>query len=175
MSKKLPESIEVIRLARAEQALSGVIPVADMPRLCTSLADTQGEVYVELECGIDSEGLVFIKGQLQTELHLVCQRCLQTMSLVMGSDFVVSPVVNDSQAKNLPVYYEPALMDEDERLSLTGLIEDEIILQLPIIAMHDPQQCPVSLGAVNDIVEIVEEEKISPFAKLEALKQRGGN
>lgn len=174
MSKKLPEFIEVIRLAKAEQKLSGVVPVAAMPRLGLSLADMQGEVSAALECGIDSEGLVYIKGQLQTELHVVCQRCLQTMLLAMGSDFVVSPVVNDSQAKNLPVYYEPALMGEDERLSLTGLIEDEIILQLPIIAMHDPQQCPVSLNAVNDIVEIVEEEKVNPFAKLEALKQKGG-
>ncbi len=55
-------------------------------------------------------------------------------------------------------------------LDLRELIEDELLLALPIVPRHEV--CPVPLVAPADAAELVE-EKPNPFAALAALKRSG--
>jgi len=89
------------------------------------------------------------------------------------SDFVLGVAKTLDDANALPEHYEPALAVENN-LALREVIEDEIILNLPIIPRHEPEDCKVKLPLTDSGWE--EHEKGSnPFRVLESLKQKRGN
>jgi len=81
-------------------------------------------------------------------------------------------VFNDEQAQNLPRTYEPLLV-EDEKLVVLDVVEEELILSLPMFAYHDA--CEVDGYKQTEEAEVAaeelaEEKKPNPFEVLSALK-----
>jgi uncharacterized protein len=141
------------------------------------LLERSGEVIVSLEFGIDAEGIRYLKGRLQTVVVLECQRCLQSTQTPIDADFALGLVQSIEMAEKLPSHYEPLLVESDS-LFLRDIIEDELLLALPLVAMHDESQCiDVNQQAAdankrnND--DRGESEKANPFAALAALKSNG--
>jgi uncharacterized protein len=172
---RLPVHIDPFRMAETRRLLQGNIALAEMARLGESLQDSDGEVSISLEFGIDNEGIRFIRGQIQAEVSLVCQRCLETMRYPIDSEFMLGLVRSSTEAENLPSQYEP-LMVEDEPLFLRDIIEDELLLALPIVAMHAPEVCGAELNPVPQSEEAQEDKDTgaaagdNPFAVLADLK-----
>ena len=192
MSKRLPEFIEPLRLVDKRKTLQGQLALSKMKRLASSLSENasdKSDVEVELHFGVDDSGLPNIRGKLVAMLQLTCQRCMQPMSYQVEAQVSLAIVQNDVQAKKLPERYEPILVGEDE-VSLSELVEDELLLALPAIAMHEMDQCPVSdelkllqagkistdanSGVVSNEMAGTrqESEKPNPFAVLEQLKKK---
>lgn len=165
----LPDYIDVLRLAQSDDEFRGVISLAKMERLALKLHDTDGKIQIKLKFGRDVEGLSYIIGHIQGKLPLVCQRCIQPMSHTIDYGFALSPVWTDEQARKLPNKYEALMLPEDEKVVLAELIEDELILQLPILVMHEAEDCQWQPSGNDDILEI-ETEKPNPFAALAVLK-----
>ncbi len=161
----LPKQVEPRRLAEQAGSLQGTLPVAGMERLVSLLQTDAGEVRCQLDFTRDVEGLVTITTDLSTSVQLQCQRCLSNVDVAIEANAVLSPVSTDDEAANLPERYE-ALMLEGDTVTLSDMIEDEIILQLPIIAMHEEQECSVKIA--NN--EQSSEEKPNPFQVLADLK-----
>jgi len=172
---RLPVHIDPFRMAETRRLLQGQIALADMARLGESLQNTTGEVSVSLEFGIDNEGIRFIHGHIQAEVGLVCQRCLELMRYPIDSEFMLGLVRSTSEAEALPSHYEPLLVD-DEPLFLRDIIEDELLLALPIVAMHAPEECSVELNPTPQAEQAQEENDTgaaageNPFAALADLK-----
>ncbi len=94
-------------------------------------------------------------------LELVCQRCL-------GSVEHVVEVRSELELATDPQFIESADDDIDRVLATrsmdpVGLVEDELILVLPMVPMHE------SCGSAH----ATETKKPSPFAALAALKKTG--
>jgi uncharacterized protein len=172
-SERLPVHIDPFRMAETRRLLEGTIALAEMARLGESLQDTAGEVSVSLEFGIDNEGIRFIRGRIQAEVSLECQRCLETMRYPIDSEFMLGLVRSSTEAETLPSHYEPLLV-EDGPLFLRDIIEDELLLALPIVAMHAPEACGVELNAMPQPDEAQEDDGEAagdnPFAALADLK-----
>jgi uncharacterized protein len=111
---------------------------------------------------------------MQAQLPLRCQRCLQPM--LTEIDTKVALVVLDSepsqnsqnsQNEELPVGYETITLTSTQ-VSLITLIEDELILALPIVAMHTA--CPSN--ECQYVSSIAEDKtlKNNPFQVLSQLK-----
>lgn len=72
----------------------------------------------------------------------------------------------------LPESYELIQLDENGEFDLNELIEDELILSLPIVAMHPLEECPMA-GAQMTWGEIdPADERPNPFAVLTSLKRK---
>ena len=76
------------------------------------------------------------------------------------------------QAEALPEAYEPIEVNEFGEIDLLAMVEDEIILSLPVVPVHDSEHCEVSeadmvFGELPD-----EAQKPNPFAVLASLKRK---
>ncbi len=174
--ERLPVHIDPLRMAEAGRLLEGRYSLAEMDRLHDSLLDSSGKVTVSLEFGIDAEGIRYMKGRLQSELTLECQRCLQAMQAPIDVEFALGLVRSNDAAEQLPSHYEPLLVESDA-LFLRDIIEDELLLALPLVALHDESQCidvnARAAAAQRNQDDRGEDKKAKPFAALAALKSNG--
>lgn len=172
MSKQLPETIDPLRLARHGQSLSGVLPVAHLRRIAPMLADVDDQIDFELQFSQDGQGVPCVEGRVRGELSMICQRCLQTVSIEVNASVNLGIAASEEQAERLPEDYEPLLVG-DEPLVLKELLEDEVILALPVAPMHPEGACASTLvadGVSMEQDEPVAEARANPFSVLEKLK-----
>lgn len=137
----LPGNIDPWRLAAESGRLEGVLALAALPRLAAALNRTDGAVTVALAAGIDPGGVRFIAGTLQTQVELVCQRCLGLLSWPLDVGVSLGLVHSEAEADRLPEKYEPLLAPEGVA-RVADLVEDELLLALPQIPRHaDASDC----------------------------------
>ena len=170
MSDQLPKHVDAHRLARQESRLVGTIPVSRLARLGAFLSDHRGTAEAELQFGMDPGGIEFVRGRVQAELALVCQRCLEPLTEWVRAEFCLGLAASEALAARLSEVYEPVLVG-DEPLGTWELIEDELILALPIVPRHEPQQCAAQVP--REPKAEPGEERPNPFAALEQLKHKG--
>lgn len=165
---QLPQDINPFSMADRRAEIRGALEISNMDRLAPFLSKLAGQAEISLNFGRDERGVAYIKGCVKAALLLTCQRCMQAFTVNVDIAVALSPVVDDNQAVALEGDYEP-LMVVDQRVSLMGLVEDELILALPTVAMHEPDQCPVKVP--EDESDKVLEKGPNPFAVL-ANKKR---
>ena len=169
MSDQLPDTIKPQSLIDTGGQLSGYHKLAAMERLSAMLASNDGIVEARLVFGKDYQGIRFIKGTLKAELLLTCQRCLETVPYPVDLDLSLAILGSEDQAAELPEEYDPLVL-ESQSLSLSTLIEDELILALPIVAMHPESECTNRM--VTDTTDRHNADKPHPFAALAQLKNK---
>ncbi|MCK9532060.1 MAG: YceD family protein [Gammaproteobacteria bacterium] len=164
----MPDKIDPVRLAEARRTLQGELPVAAMTRLVDLLTDDRGTVHVDIQCGVDPEGIRYLRGSLSAEVGMQCQRCLENFRLALNTQFALGVVAHESVAERLPEHYEPLVVGEDP-IFLRDIVEDELILSLPIVPKHPEGQCPAGNGGDEHLDE---ERRENPFAALKVLKTK---
>ncbi|OGT36992.1 MAG: hypothetical protein A3F12_00940 [Gammaproteobacteria bacterium RIFCSPHIGHO2_12_FULL_38_14] len=165
--KFIPEHVDPIRYAEQDLSIQGLVKIAELHRLSALILPSTDDIHVHLQFGVDEQGVIFLKGRLTVKLTLQCQRCMEPFIYEIMPDFTLGIVKTLDEADALPSYYEPVLMEEG-RLSLSTLIEDEVILNLPIIAKHELEHCKVKtpLAGIDSTLQEVK----NPFQVLESLK-----
>ncbi|EKE72214.1 23S rRNA accumulation protein YceD [Gallaecimonas xiamenensis] len=169
---KLPLTLDPVKAAQRRDDYDGMVPVTELTRLMELSEARQGEVDVQLHCGVDAQGLVFTSGKAAVELELVCQRCNGPLSFLAEVDFAYTPVFAKTVIEELPEAYEPVDLDENGEIDVRKLIEDELILALPLVAMHAQDQCAVSSSEMSFGKIEPADERPNPFAVLEQLKKK---
>ena len=175
MSAGLPETLDAWRMLAAQRSFEGVIPLASMPRLCEALEQPDGECSYALEFERGVLDVPYVEVRAQAKLPLVCQRSLKRFLLPVSVVQRLALVRRDGLEAELPEGYEAVLPDADGTIRPLDLIEDELILALPVVPM-DPSGDPVDLTwspaiASLDGVKFEEEPHGSPFAVLADLKR----
>lgn len=167
----IPEHIDPYRYAEQNLTLEGYVKMANMGRLRPNLAvggDDQ-KIAVTLRFGRDEQGVANVHGHLKADVPLQCQRCMEPYNYEIITDFVLGVVSTLDEANALPEHYEPVLTKEGH-LALWDLIEDELILNLPIIPKHEPEQCKVKASSAASGWKAGEEK--NPFKVLNSLKDK---
>ncbi len=173
MSQQLPEQIDPFRLARQRRVITGELPLHRMKRLEPLVSDASGGVAnVALEFGTDDMGVKFVHGRVTAALGMTCQRCLQPILQNVDAQFSLGLVTTRREADLLPPHYDPLLVEQDH-IPLVDVVEDELLLALPIVAMHEEGACSAAHGAHEVVPEDMKQK--SPFAILEQLKPRAGS
>lgn len=168
--ERLPVHIDPIRFAETGRELKGRIAFSEMERLSTMLHESSGEAEVELNFGVDHEGIRFMRGRIRAEVKLQCQRCLGALPLAIDTEMVLG-IVSERDPRELPSYYEPLPVGA-EPIFLRDIIEDELILSLPIVPKHADGQCPKQPnGGAEDSRESHSATEGNPFAVLAGLKR----
>jgi uncharacterized protein len=161
----LPKQIDPIQLAEHKTALKGELCLSDMVRLNEILLDKKGIARIDLNFGKDAADIAYVRGSIKTEFKLSCQRCSGPMSLALEIAVALSPVRTDEEAQQLPKEYDPLILTDDT-LQLITLVEEEILLSVPIVPKHSVTECPSQSSHIE-----WEEEKDTgnPFADLKKL------
>lgn len=172
--------IEPFELAAQRRTLEGQLSVSAMPRLIQSLstddAEEIGRYHVDyvLNFGVDEGGVPGVTGTVQTALPIECQRCLETMEFPVSLDIRLALVKSRESAQQLPENYDPLLVSQDIEISVESIIEDELILALPQVAMHEIKDCPKGESFRNTGDGAAENgaapQRENPFAMLAQLK-----
>lgn len=139
----LPKYVDPFRLCKQQAVLTGEVRLSDLPRVQAILDQGEGTALVTLIFGDGVDRLFLIKGDLKTVLSLNCEWCNGALQYEMNVSFSWCPVTSDAQAKTLPDACDPVLL-VDEQLMLLELIEDEILLNLPMVARHPEGKCTAS-------------------------------
>lgn len=163
---KTPDNIaDVFRFAAGQCSMNFEVPLAAFERLADQLVSSDGVVVCQVQGFQDPERGAIIELQLAGKLVLRCQRCLTGLDWDLAVRTRLQPI-RPGQA--LP---EDELEDDevdafevDGELDVHALIEDEIILALPIAPRHDECGTLRPEGAAS---------KESPFAVLAGLRGNG--
>jgi uncharacterized protein len=172
MSKRFPDRLDPWRFADLGKEFGGELPLETFARLSACLLKPTGNVSFKLVFGRDQERRAILSGWLNAVLSLQCQRCLEEVNHPIDIRLSVAFVKGMDEAEMLPDDLDPCLV-EDDQVDFRDLLEDELLLALPQVAMHDPGVChaPVS-GVVGETpIEHSEQERKNPFAALAELKR----
>ncbi len=173
MSTHLQDYIKPLSFCDRGERLKGIIPLAGMSRLVDSLRHQNGEVEIDLAFDIDSQGCKVVRGHLKTNLALECQRCMKVVVTRIETDISLAFVDSEAAGKQLSSEYDPYILDEPT-IVVRELVEDELILALPIVTFHPVEECAVAvLQPVEEIYipQPAEEKKPNPFSALAGLKK----
>jgi uncharacterized protein len=166
--------LDIVSAARDGSTLAGTERLAGFERLREGDAAPQGEVQWSAQAsqrprsGAAPE--VRLRLRAAADIERICQRCLQPVRLPLEvqRDFLL--VAGEAQAAALD-----ADNDQEDVLELTrpfdlqALIEDELLLALPLVPRHE--QCPQPLGSVAYDAPPADEAPPHPFAALAALRR----
>ncbi len=162
-------NVDVFDLARRGEPCSGAISTRAMPRLQSGLVGAETTVNYTWQGFTDARQRPAAHLQLQAHLQLPCTHCEQPVPFELDAqrDYYFVRDERALQAIAVDDADEEPLVG-DTHFDLAGLIEDELILALPIAPRHDACQRQI------ETTEQVQTTGQRPFAVLEGLKSRRG-
>ncbi len=168
MSSVPPGRVDVAREVQARRVYEGSLPLGSLRRLVGSLATDEGSVRYRVAFTQDALGASCIELHVEAGLSLVCQRSLEVFKLQLKIDQRLGVIAGETEEASLPADCEPLLAPDGE-VSIAEVIEDELILALPVVPLKPgtPLQWidPASTEPVDD------SEADNPFAVLGTLKR----
>lgn len=173
MFERLPDWVDPARLAARAREINGFLPLSEMPRLAPVLADTAGGASARFMFTRGAGRHDRVEGRIRTTLHLRCERCLETMDWPVDQAFAASLVSGDTAVAG-SADEDDTIRVEAQGLSLHTLLEDELLLSLPIVALHPPGTACAAAAyrefRQGDVVEARRESGDNPFSVLKSLK-----
>jgi len=173
MSLQMPVLVDPWRLVDLRKRFFGAVPLTAFPRLVALLGDPAGEITFELRFERDEQGRPVVRGGCRGTLRLRCQRCLGEMEYPVDAEIGLGVVSGLGEAERLPRHLDPLLVLEPEIKPLE-ILEDELLLALPDVPMHDPKACRGSTwgsGKTESDAPGDEQASPGPFSVLAKLKR----
>lgn len=168
MSRDFPDWVNPDRAAAAGRIFHGSLPLSSMPRLQDLIVgDSGGEVTFTLSFSLTDQRQIRVEVEVEGWLPLRCQRSLETYRHELNSSAVVGIVADEAEMAMLPGEFEP-LVCADRRLKLAELVEEEVLLGLPLVPTSPTSQRIVAEGGDDQ----GETETHRPFDVLATLKKR---
>lgn len=154
--------------ARAGGQREGELAIASFSRLQDSLADTAGHVGYTLRGGQDSRQRPMLELEVAGSLSLHCALCTEPLvyRLALSSRVLIAQpgeVPADDDDPESPEWIEAGPV-----LDLAALVEDEILLGLPLSVRHEQGGCGVTRADGTGA-----KTRDSPFAGLAGLLAPG--
>ena len=169
-----PFRLDVVAFAKEAGELAGRWPLAQFDRIAESAVPGASVTDAdEVSWSARGERRQLRGGDAQTWMHvaaatqvsLECQRCLNPVDVPLKIVRNFLFVHGEDAAAQLDADTEDDVLAITRALDLRELIEDELLLAMPIVPRHDV--CPDPLAAADDALL---EEKPNPFAALASLK-----
>jgi len=191
-----PRALDLFAFCRAGGEAAGEVAARDLPRIIAETAaqapaSAADEVFAyalsgfveeeEGEPGAPATQRLFVDLTVDGRVWLDCQRCLRVFAQDIATDMCFEVVASEEEA-------DAASMDDDEvdvivgarRFDLLTLIEDEVLLALPVAPKHDvcPEVHESLVTGADGLAEPEpeeppeEEKRPSPFAALAGLKTK---
>lgn len=170
MSADVPEMLDAWRMVAARRSFEGRLPLSSLARLRDSLVDTDGEVRFSLDFDRDALQVSYVELRIAAQLPLECQRSLQRFLYPVDIVQRLGLIRDEADEAALPEGYEALLVDGGGELRPAQLVEDELILAVPVIPVMPGTEAMEQDWPAQE----TEQAQASPFAALAALKRPPG-
>jgi uncharacterized protein len=176
-SDPFPEHLDTLKLFTRNGSVTATLPLSRLHRFAEHLLDTNGEVAVDLHFSHDEEQRPVLSGSLRTEVRVSCQRCMETLELELDCELALLVLESEAEVKALQsedAELDALVMDPEQGLDVLAVIEDELLLSLPLVPMHEEADCSEALNAYQrkrEVEESAAEPAQNPFAVLATLKR----
>ena len=162
--------IDPFRFARIGEHLEKLICLSPDGRLEGILAG-ESEIFLTLDGSRHENKRFMLNGHIAGFAKVQCQVCLEQMKLPLDINFRVFPLRSEEQAERLQEEFEPIVINDDNRLALSELVTNELILSMPVASSHieiEGVNCANKDDFTSGKVEV--KKKVSPFAILKSKK-----
>lgn len=177
------ERLDVAGLASANGQIHGTDLLQKYRRLMQEVSGNADELGATIKVEWQAQGdqgeqvegsgaapQVWLHVQAATHLPQVCQRCLADVELALEVDRSYRFVADEATAEAQDDESEEDVLALSREFNLLELIEDELLMALPLVPRHDV--CPIApkMAVADDNFESENGQKPNPFAVLSALK-----
>lgn len=172
-----PPYLDVKHAAQASLHLEGRETLSNYERL---MAETQGgaaenplhwTALAELRSDAAGQPAPWLRLTVATCLPQICQRCLEPVDVAVQLERAFRFVESEAVAEAQDDECEEDLLVTSREFDLAALIEDEVLLALPLVPRHDTCPVKVKMLAVDKDFD-APAEKPNPFAVLAQLKAK---
>ncbi len=158
--------IDALDFVRNTRTHHGKIKLDGFVRLQDYLSDSQGKLEYKVSGTLDKNGKPIIQVTIKGTINLHCQRCLDGLAHVLDIQTAILLVENESELSRLDGTESVDGILAASDTDVLALIEDEIILSLPISPRHREDECSAS-----ELTSSYAIGKKHPFATLATLKK----
>ena len=174
-----PTRLDLKLLAQSGSEISGADMLSKYERLSQEARGLVADPHLdwsalgEMRSAQSGEDQVWLHMTARISMPLVCQRCMGPMDVALD----VSPSFRFVATEEIALAQDEAAEEDvlvfSREFNLAALIEDELLMALPLIPRHDVCPTQVKLSAADAAFDETSVEKINPFsalAKLQGLK-----
>ena len=172
-----PEQLDVRTFARDAAQLAGQAPLPSWERLSkeaqlgVQAPPVSWRAQGELKGQAGNPEEVWLHLQVHSALPLVCQRCLTSVLTPVDVDRSFRFVQDEATAMALDDEAQEDLLVLSREFNLRELVEDEVILAMPLVPVHEVCPAPLPMSATDPLFEQAQVERPNPFAALAGWKQ----
>ncbi len=172
----LPPVLDLRPVAHRAEPVKGQTPVGRFVRLSEGLPELSGDLLVtwrahaEWRAPLAGEPALWLHVQAHGAVPQICQRCLHPFAAEVAVDRWFRFVADEATAAQEDDESEEDVLVLEPRFDLQALIEDELLMALPLVPMHEVCPTPVKTTA-GVLEEAAPDDKPHPFAALAALKK----
>ena len=171
-----PDRLDVKAFAKAGGHLSGHDTLLKYKRLAEEGKGLHPDLRVdwmadgELRTTHGMDGQVWLRLKASASLPLICQRCLHPVDVPLEVEREFRFVADEATAEALDDEVEEDLLAISREFDLHELIEDELLMALPVVPRHEECPTEVPMQSSDDDFEAAEAERPNPFAALASLR-----
>ncbi|MFP5466914.1 MAG: YceD family protein [Gammaproteobacteria bacterium] len=176
-----PDRLDIMAMAQAGGSVDGQDPLAGRARLADEAFVPDGQLpathvswsaKAQLREGQGAQAEPWLHLQAAAVIPLCCQRCLQPVDVPLAVDRWFRFVADEATAEAQDDECEEDVLALEPRPSLHELVEDELLMAVPLVPMHEvcPQLPPQLLR--DDADDSVTGSRPNPFAALSGLKRQ---
>lgn len=176
-ARQLSVPLDVRAACRAGEEMAGELSLSALPR-CRDMAPEDGRLTYRIRF-FEGQGVHPLTAEMSIEasLALECARCRETVVQSVASHSLLSFVFSEEQAEHVDAAAEPVIVGREGRVKLLELIEDELLMAVPLMPVHEAACGPISADRPYEsgqLAEPVDDGEENPFAALAALKKGSG-
>lgn len=171
----LPRSVNPRKFAFQDTRLDGKVDPQELQRLADAVVAVCGVIDARLHFYVDDGGKAVVEGGASADVVMTCQRCLEEVTQTVSADIRLALVQSDEQSRNLPKDFDPWLIEsEDGTANLYAMLEDELLLALPMVALHEEFCIDSALLSTGELSpQTSKKDKANnPFDVLKQLKTK---
>lgn len=174
-----PDRLDIKAFAQAGGHLSGHDSLLKYERLAQEAKGLHPDLLVdwkavsEIRPEAGGPGQIWLHLAVHASFPMECQRCLTPVDVPLDVERSFRFVADEATAEALDEECDEDLLALSREFDLRELIEDELLMALPVVPRHE--ECPTSvpLASSDDDFEAANSEKPNPFAALAALRKDG--
>lgn len=173
------QRLDVKAFAQAGAKLAGHDSLLKYERLALEAKGLHPDLLVdwqaegELRTALGGMSQVWLHLKVRASFPMECQRCLTPVDIPLEVDRAFRFVADEATAEALDDESEEDLLAMSREFDLRELIEDELLMALPVVPKHDECPTAVPLASSDDDFEEASAVKPNPFAALAGLRKDG--
>lgn len=172
--------LDVRAFARTQGEVGGTVALTEFERVAGECVDPGAQASVtwsalgQTRAGEGALSAPWLQLQVQAVLPLECQRCLEPADTPVQVDQWFRFVPDEATAEQQDDAAVEDLLVESPDFDLHGLVEDELLLAMPLIAHHETCPTPPRLSVQDQDFDATAEVKPKAFAALARLRKVPG-